>query len=67
MFEKRRGLMKVAIIGTTSWGTTLGLVLARKLGVAMPITERIYGVLFEGLGPAQAMAELIGGSKSPHS
>jgi glycerol-3-phosphate dehydrogenase len=38
-----------------------------ELRVAMPITERIYRVLFEGLGPAQAMAELIGGSKSPHS
>lgn len=59
--------MKVAIIGATSWGTTLGLVVGRKLRVAMPITERIHRVLFEGLGPAQAMAELIGGSKSPHS
>jgi len=47
--------------------TAAALKLARELGVEMPITERIYRVLFEGLDPAQALAELIGGSKSPHS
>ncbi|MBE0415822.1 MAG: NAD(P)-dependent glycerol-3-phosphate dehydrogenase [Dehalococcoidia bacterium] len=41
--------------------TPAALKLARELGVEMPITERIYRVLFEGLNPAQAMAELIGG------
>lgn len=48
--------MKVAIIGTTA----AALQMAHELGVEMPITERIYRVLFEGLDPAQAMAELIG-------
>ncbi len=40
--------------------TTAALHLAQELGVEMPITERIYRVLFEGLDPALAMAELIG-------
>jgi glycerol-3-phosphate dehydrogenase (NAD(P)+) len=47
--------------------TRAALKLAGELGVEMPITERIYRVLFESLDPAQAMTELIGGSKSPHS
>jgi glycerol-3-phosphate dehydrogenase (NAD(P)+) len=60
----------MATLGSTVEGvptTAAALKLARELGVAMPITERIYCVLFEGLDPAQAMAELIGGSKSRHS
>ncbi|GAI24819.1 unnamed protein product [marine sediment metagenome] len=60
----------IAFIGSVVEGvptTAAALKLARELGVEMPITERIYRVLFEGLDPAQAMAELIGGSKSPHS
>jgi len=40
--------------------TTAALQMARELGIELPITERIYRVLFEGLAPAQAMAELIG-------
>lgn len=40
--------------------TAAALKLARELGVEMPITERIYHVLFEGLDPARAMAGLIG-------
>jgi len=40
--------------------TAAALKLARQLEVKMPITERIYGVLYEGLSPKQAMAELIG-------
>jgi len=40
--------------------TPAALEMARKLGVEMPITERIYRVLFEGFDPARAMAELIG-------
>ena len=36
------------------------LEMARNLGVELPITDRIRRVLFEGLDPAQAMAELIG-------
>jgi glycerol-3-phosphate dehydrogenase (NAD(P)+) len=34
--------------------------LAQKLGVEMPITEQMYRVLFEGLDPRQAVAELMG-------
>lgn len=39
------------------------LKIAGELGVDMPITKRIYGVLYEGLSPAKAMAELIGDLK----
>jgi len=50
-------------IGSTVEGiptTAAALKLSRELGVEMPITERIYRVLYEGLSPAKAMAELIG-------
>ncbi|MFC2039453.1 NAD(P)H-dependent glycerol-3-phosphate dehydrogenase [Chloroflexota bacterium] len=40
--------------------TAAALKLACKLGIELPISERIFGVLFEGLNPAKAMAELIG-------
>ena len=40
--------------------TAAALRLAGETGVHMPITERIYKVLYEGLSPRQAMAELIG-------
>lgn len=33
--------------------------MARSLGVKMPITEQIYRVLYEGLDPRQAVAELM--------
>jgi glycerol-3-phosphate dehydrogenase (NAD(P)+) len=33
--------------------------LARRLGVEMPITEKMHQVLFEGLDPHQAVAELM--------
>lgn len=36
------------------------LKLAHESGVKMPITERIYRVLFEGHSPERAMAELLG-------
>ena len=69
--------MKVAIIGTTAWGTTLGVMLARRgmdvalwarteeaevLGRARENAVRLPGirVLFEGLDPARAMADLLG-------
>ncbi len=35
--------------------------MAHRLGVKMPITEQIYQVLFEGLHPRRAMAEIMGG------
>ena len=53
----------VEAIGSTIEGittTAVALKLSRKLGVEMPITERIYRVLYEGFDPAQAMADLIG-------
>jgi len=34
--------------------------LARKLGLAMPITEKVYRVLYEGLSPRDAATELMG-------
>jgi glycerol-3-phosphate dehydrogenase (NAD(P)+) len=53
-------------IGSTVEGvptTAVALKISRELGVDMPITERIYRVLYEGLNPAKAMAELIGDLK----
>ena len=35
------------------------LAMARELGVEMPITEAIYKVLFQGLDPRKAIAELM--------
>jgi glycerol-3-phosphate dehydrogenase (NAD(P)+) len=34
--------------------------LARNLGLEMPITERIYQVLYEGVEPRAAAADLMG-------
>jgi len=53
-------------IGSTVEGiptTAAALKMSKELGVEMPITERIYRVLYEGLSPAKAMAELIGDLK----
>jgi len=36
--------------------------LAQQLGMAMPITEKIYQVLYENADPGQAAIELIGGN-----
>jgi len=36
--------------------------LAEQLGLEMPITEKIYQVLYEGMSPQQAAAELMGGN-----
>ena len=36
--------------------------LAEQLGLEMPITEKIYQVLYEGTDPQQAAAELMGGN-----
>jgi glycerol-3-phosphate dehydrogenase (NAD(P)+) len=33
--------------------------LARKLNVEMPIAEKIYAVLYEGLKPQDAIADLM--------
>jgi glycerol-3-phosphate dehydrogenase (NAD(P)+) len=57
----------IEAIGSTVEGvptTAVALKISRELGVDMPITERIYRVLYEGLTPAKAMAELIGDLKS---
>ena len=53
----------MASIGSAVEGvptTAAALKLAHEMGVSMPITERIYRVLFEGYSPTQAMAELLG-------
>jgi len=34
--------------------------LAQRLGLEMPITEKIYQVLYEGLGPRQVIIEILG-------
>lgn len=36
--------------------------IAQQLGLEMPITEKIYNVLYENADPAQAALELIGGN-----
>jgi glycerol-3-phosphate dehydrogenase (NAD(P)+) len=38
--------------------------LARELGIEMPITERLYRVLYEGLSPQAGAAELMGAQSS---
>ncbi|MFC1897773.1 NAD(P)H-dependent glycerol-3-phosphate dehydrogenase, partial [Chloroflexota bacterium] len=34
--------------------------LAQQLGLEMPITEKIYQVLYEGLDPSQVIIEILG-------
>jgi glycerol-3-phosphate dehydrogenase (NAD(P)+) len=36
--------------------------LAQKLGLEMPITEKIYQVLYENVDPRQAVVEIMGGN-----
>ncbi len=36
--------------------------LAEKLGLEMPITERIYQILYENADPRQAAMDLMGGN-----
>jgi len=53
----------MASIGSAVEGvptTAAALSLAKEFGITMPIAERIYKVLYEGLSARQAMAELIG-------
>jgi len=45
--------------------TAAALKMAQELGVAMPITQATYRVLFEGLDPRQAVAELMGRAPQP--
>ncbi len=45
--------------------TVAALKMAKELGVAMPIAETTHRVLFEGLNPRQAVAELMG--RAPQS
>ena len=39
--------------------------LAQELGMEMPVTEKIYQVLYEGVDPRQAAVELMG-AKAQH-
>ena len=53
----------LASLGQVAEGVTTTLAareLARRLGVEMPITEKTYQVLFQGLDPQQAIADLMG-------
>ena len=45
--------------------TAAAVKLAQKLGVEMPITQAAYRILFEGLDPRQAVAELMGRAPQP--
>ena len=45
--------------------TVAALTMARELNVEMPITQATYQVLFEGLDPRQAVAELMGRPPKP--
>ena len=36
--------------------------LAQKLGLEMPITEKVYQVLYENADPRRAAAEMMGGN-----
>ena len=45
--------------------TKAALQMAKEQGVEMPITERTYKVLFEGLDLRQAVAELMGREAKP--
>lgn len=52
----------LATLGGVAEGLTTTLAareLARRLGVEMPIAEQTYRVLYEGLDPRQAIAELM--------
>jgi len=53
----------LASLGQTAEGvvtTVAARDLSRRLGVEMPITEKLYEVLFEGLDPRRGVAELMG-------
>jgi len=52
------GSMSGVAEGVTT--TRVAWTLARKMGLEMPITEKIYRVLYEGLSPREAAKELIG-------
>jgi len=41
--------------------------LSKKLGVEMPITEKVYQVLFEGVDPRQGVQELMTRGKTHES
>ena len=45
--------------------TAAAVKMAEDLGVEMPITQAAYRVLFEGLDPQQAVAELMGRAPQP--
>ncbi len=45
--------------------TAAAVKMARELGVEMPITQAAYRILFEGLDPRQAVAELMGRAPQP--
>ena len=54
------GAMTNVAEGVTS--TPVARELAQQLGLEMPITEKIYQVLYENVGPRQAAVEMMGGN-----
>ena len=54
--EIQRGMRMVAE-GVRTTAATLEL--ARRLGIEMPITEQMHGVLYEGRPPQEAIRELM--------
>ena len=53
----------IASMNGVAEGVTTALVawnIARKLELEMPITEKIYQVLYKGIEPRQVMVELLG-------
>ena len=51
--ESMTGVAEGVVTTSAAWN------LARKLGLEMPITGKIYQVLYEGVNPRQAAAELM--------
>ena len=45
--------------------TAAAVKMGREMGVEMPITQAAYRILFEGLDPRQAVAELMGRAPQP--
>lgn len=61
--EEIMGSMKMVAEGV--WNCQAAKELANKLGVAVPITEEVYGVVHEGKNPRQAVLDLMTRAPKP--
>lgn len=50
---------KIGMVVEGTYSTVAALELSQKAGVAMPITEMVYKITYEGLDPMQAALELM--------